>query len=229
MTFPTPIPSNRRAFSLGELLLALVVLAVLAMLAIPAFSHARRKSLDLQCLTHLRSSGVIVHRYIADHNGVFRSFLRGGNTGMGIWGLQLKHYGYLDDPSILRCPAGESEFAIESNSWAWNTYAFNMAAPDGSLTPPAGNAQNYFLPLRAVQNPARRPMLVDSAKLAEMRPGVRSQTFRVNVAKVSDGIQLRHNAKANVLFMDGHAEALDHEAAKEWFNPEYIYDANHRF
>ncbi len=213
-------------FTLTELLLGIGVIAVLTALILPAISSARASSRAFRCAANQRSTGVLLHRLIADNNGEFRSFARGGNTGTAIWGLTLQVRGYLTDPSSLRCPEGRSQYEITSASWAWNTYGFNMAAPDGQPTPPNGNAQTYTLRLAAIPDLARRPMLVDSATKAEIGPGIRSETFRVNIAKVSDGVQLRHRGKANILFMDGHAEALSREEAEEYFNPEYIYDAN---
>ncbi len=221
--------SGIHAFSTLELLIVALIVAVLSVLAIPAFMTIRASNTSIRCVNHLRATGAALHSYVSERGSVFKSFARGNTAEVSIWGLQLYSKGYLSDKSITRCPAGKSLRPLSDNAWYWNTYGFNMAAANGTPTPPGtADGLTFVLRFAAVDNFARRPMLVDSATATEFEPGARSETFRVNILKVSDGIQLRHKNKANVLFMDGHVEALSREEAQEYFNPLYIYDANQR-
>ncbi len=217
-----------RAFTVIETLVAIVVMVTLLSLILPVLQRVRGDQYQqTRCLTNLRETALALHLMTSDRNGIFRSFARGGGGGgVDIWGKQLIDGRYLQDRATLRCPAGASEYALEAQAWYWNTYGFNMATAAGGLTPAVGDPQVYTLRFSQVAHPGRRPMLVDSSTVRFISPGKRTQIFRVNINKVSDGIQLRHRGRALTVFMDGHIEALDREQVETYFNPQYIYDAN---
>lgn len=227
MTPPVP-PSLRNAFTLTELLVTIAAVAALFALLFPALGSLRTSSLEVKCTSNLKATGIFIHSYVTDNNGIFDSFARGTGAGAPIWGLGLYNKKYINDAtkSVLRCPAARNSRAITDPAWYWNTYGFNMAKPDGTPMAPAGTGQGYTIRFSSFTNFSQRVMLVDSATTAMFEPGVRSESFRVNILKVSDGVQLRHRNRANALFMDGHVEALDREEVKKHFNPEYIFDAN---
>lgn len=56
----------RRAFSLTELLISLVVIAILMALLLPALSHAKRVSTKAVCASNLRQVGLAWEGFIAD-------------------------------------------------------------------------------------------------------------------------------------------------------------------
>ncbi len=65
-----PPSSNRPvAFSLLELLVSLVVIAILVMLLLPAVGRARSASDTALCIRHLKTLGAATMAYAADHDG----------------------------------------------------------------------------------------------------------------------------------------------------------------
>lgn len=222
--------SPDQGFTVIELLVCIGVIAVLLILAVPAYTSLQTTNRNTRCISNLRSAGALLLSYGMESGQQFRFFARGGNdSGQPIWGKALEDKGYLGNRKLLRCPAGKSERLITDSAWYWNTYGLNMADADGKPTIAAGNAQVYTLRLLAVANPARQALLVDSGTLAEFQPGLRSETYRVNIQKLTDGVQLRHKNKANVIFMDGHLEALSRTELEQYFISTCIYDDNKTF
>jgi len=220
--------NTQRAFTLIELLVTITVTGLLAALLLSATQKMRMAGQNAQCVNNLRGAAAAVQMLASENNNVFRSWARGNNsTGSKIWGQQLLDDGFISQKKQLRCPSAADLYPLDNGAWYHNTYGFNMVKPDGTPTDPAGGGQTYELKLAAVPIPASRIMLVDTATLALVKPGVRSETFRVNINKSTDGVQLRHNNRLNAAFMDGHIEALNKERAKEFFKESIIYEANH--
>lgn len=63
-------PSERSAFTLIEMLVVIVVVAVLISFLLPAFSGARRASRSAACLSQLRTLGHALLGYTEDNRGV---------------------------------------------------------------------------------------------------------------------------------------------------------------
>lgn len=218
---------TQRAFTLLETLVVIGVIAVLVALIVPVFKRVHMQRTHAQCLAQIRASAMAVFARASDNGGVFKTWARGSeSTGQLIWGADLFNRGYVDSKAILRCPGAECRYGLDDGAWYHNTYGVNMLKADGLPDIAAGAAQNYELRLSQVQDPSRHVFLVDSATRAFIpdKPGVRSQTFRANMEKLTDGIHLRHGGRANVVHLDGHMESLDRERANDLFKEDIIYD-----
>lgn len=60
-----------RAFTLTELLVSLLILAVILALTLPSLSSARQKAVEAKCLSNMRSAGLVLTSYSNDFNGHF--------------------------------------------------------------------------------------------------------------------------------------------------------------
>jgi prepilin-type N-terminal cleavage/methylation domain-containing protein/prepilin-type processing-associated H-X9-DG protein len=60
------LAGNRPGFTLIELLVIVAVISILAALLFPAFSSAKRKARDVQCMQNLKTWGVVMSAYAAD-------------------------------------------------------------------------------------------------------------------------------------------------------------------
>ncbi len=201
-----PSRSDRRAFTILELLAVIVILAILASLSLPAMARAGAYARALRCRGHLHQWGLATHLYTADHEdrlppeGFPNPTERTTNSG---WYIQL--------PRQMGLP--------RYHDLAWRT---NPAARPGTTVwlcpanPRRSNGRNLFhyclnqhhdgtstddnpTLLSALPDPASLVWLFDSKNL----PAVGGPNFvHTNL----------HLGGAQFLFLDGHTTRLPRRA-----------------
>lgn len=62
-----PVPVNRRAFNLIEVVIAVAIIGVLISVLLPALLHARQASETTVCASHLRQLGTAFQTYVQDN------------------------------------------------------------------------------------------------------------------------------------------------------------------
>jgi prepilin-type N-terminal cleavage/methylation domain-containing protein/prepilin-type processing-associated H-X9-DG protein len=192
-------PRKDRAFTLLELLVCVVILAVLAAILLPALTRARDKARAIVCVSNLRQWGLATHLYVVDHNDYLppegHPNPMPGSTNTG-WYIQLpRQIGlprYHDMPwrtnaavepglTLWLCPANPRR----SNGRNLFHYCLNEHV-NGT------GAQNRPITLSSIPNPSVLVWLFDSKNL----PAVGYWGFtHTNL----------HAQGANFTFLDGHA------------------------
>ncbi len=198
----------QRGITLTEILVALTIIGVIAVLLMPVLSKGRDRAKAIECMQRLRASGQIITTLIAERGVSWASFAE-GTPEHNQWARRAASLGMIKDRQIARCPQGDTSFDVNHVSWAWQTYGLNLSNLEtgtmGAL-PTAPRAILYTLYPARIKDASRHVLLADSASDTSGRP---LQTFRL-YHKVSyrSGIYARHDGRANVLFYDGHAESL---------------------
>jgi len=208
-------------FSLIEVLVSISIIALLSALLVPALVGSRHSARRIQCLSQLRQLGMASQLYWDDNQGQAFRF-RGASTDGGdvFWFGWIERgpegtrrfdhrlgplYPYLAGRKVTLCPALDyhaSNFKPKAEG-AISGYGYNIqlsSPPDASpvritrvLTPAAcvlfaDTAQvNAFQPPASVDN----PLLEEFFYVSTMEPTV----------------HFRHQARANAVHCDGHAEA----------------------
>jgi prepilin-type processing-associated H-X9-DG protein len=138
----------RRAFTLLEILLGLGVVLLLAAVAVPSLQVARARADSAKCVSHLRSLGVSLNLYLADHEMRLPDMEAGRATlAEDVPVLDTVLLPYVDDHRVFACPA-DREIAWKSGT----SYYYNSALRGQPL---AG------LRLFWISDPGKIPVLVD--------------------------------------------------------------------
>ena len=145
---------DHRAFSLIELLVAMLVLGVLLALVVPVLGKARQRQTELRCQTNMRSAGQLLLVYAADHRDHFPyagdtprapewvpdpriDQVVGGRIGhgVGMWAMLFReHWSGIRWSRSLRCPkqidwtgASEDERPFNPGAYIMPQYLLSQA------------------------------------------------------------------------------------------------------
>lgn len=228
-------PSSRLSFTLIELLVVIAIIAILAAMLLPALSAARARARASTCGANLKQIGLALESYTGDNDGncVPNSVIhyinsKGSDMGSKIyWSYILCDQGYIPQEGgtretnlghaapaeITRCP----ELAEKKND---TDYGMNINISwydDTNSTTKTYICTNLW----SLPNPSKMAACADAGKandngVGEEQPwpsfGRNSSFSSAHSAYNTDcpwGVSLaRHNQTANMLFADGHVEAI---------------------
>lgn len=200
----------RQGFSLIELLVVVAITGLLAMLVFPSLQTARERAKTAACTSNLRQVGVAMLNYAADHDGTlppaadlgqawpycFWMAMVGPYVGITIpinGSTELKLTGIY--AGIFRCP-GKKDWRLMGNGVTeFNRVSFGMNSFDTQV-----NGVGKALKQVAVAELSRTLLVADVAT---------SYPVLANSDYMYKGFTaLRHRKTDNVLFCDGHVQAV---------------------
>lgn len=223
---------RRAAFTLVELLAAVVIVGILVSLLVTGGQKARSAADSAKCLANLRASGHAMLQYFQDNN---TEFFPGKNWFQYPSTKAKPNSGMLDyfwpgsvsptenaatgerfrQDTILTCPAMKRKYPhlypqSLNRGFAINYY-LNQKNPSNSSENLSGAPQR----LMNVSRPSAMWILTE----APVNGGLLG-SLNENAASHADNfMSLPHGGRQNVCFLDGHIESLDREAFVNPSNP----------
>jgi len=199
-----PVSRNAGGFTLVELLTVISILGVLGYLLSSGYSRVRQRASLVRCTSNLRQMSTAFNLYAAEHNGVLPAASVSAAWPMNTWYYQLQPY--LEQrktgatmtnlnlcfTGVFRCP-GKPNWGLKNTTDVERTsYAMNAFAPEGG-SPVAKR-------LTEIPEPARTMLVIDTNS-GSIYVRNRNYIYR-------DSRALWHQERDNVLFVDGHVEAI---------------------
>lgn len=210
-------------FTLVELLVAIVIIAILAALLLPALSRGRGTAYRVRCVGNLRQLGVAAHMYWDDNNGAcFRYRIGATNGGEWYWfgwlgaGAEGERaydptpgalYSYLRGRGVELCPAFDylsPQVKLKAKGAAYG-YGYNWYLSSGAAEPP--------VKITRVPRPGDLALLADAAQVntwqapASADNPMLEEWYYIDTSTNQPNGHFRHSRRANVLFCDGHVGA----------------------
>lgn len=197
--------------SIMEILVAMSILAVLAMLLLPALSAARERAEAARCMGNLRQVGTALLQMAGDQQGVLTHWYSGSRTAdnrADHWVSQLQSKKYLtaEEMRRLRCSSIPQNLPPNTHNWG-----FNMADLYGTVTSSkvgGSTVKIYKIITSSHPRPAHSVLLAGvSNGVAPDAPGAATDLRIFPTGTSSLGrIHLPHEGKGEMFFLDGHAE-----------------------
>lgn len=212
---PDPKPQASRAargFTLTELLVTIVVIAVLAALIIPIARTIRSKAADSQCAGHLRAWGNAFALYAADNNGTIecRDWNSIGREQPSAYvnylaGEESHEAGYRELGKIRCCPALRGADAVSGNGNSLTAYAMTDASGVAS-----GNQKNASYSLASIRNPQRFVMMIEATNVRTPAIVRSTSDYTSMVMPLTRKPQIRHGkGLVNALMGDYSIRSFD--------------------
>jgi prepilin-type processing-associated H-X9-DG protein/prepilin-type N-terminal cleavage/methylation domain-containing protein len=198
---------SKACFTLIELLVVVAIIAVLIALLLPSLNQARARAKDVVCMNQMKQSGLAFLMYANDYGGKVHLFTNDAHAGLPEvgWHETLANNKYLNSLDVATCPS-RAPYKYNSDK-RYQVYGVDVELiPSGVLD--VVRMRFYFRNIEKVDSPELQAIIVDSVDpLRNGEPW--SQFWMVHHYPAMNvyGIHLRHNARANVLFSDGHVNS----------------------
>lgn len=181
---------TNRAFSLPEILLAVVIISILLLLATGAYRSMLEASHSTGCISNLRALSVMMNNYANDHDGCYPpGYDSDKNTWLGHTAAYRSEINANNKTGITFCPAtrmnGKGIYKRDATTWRTD---YNI---------------NKFV-ASAEQSQNKRVLI--PSKLLFLFDGVGATSGSMATSKECP----RHRGDTlNILFVDGHVETTD--------------------
>jgi len=193
-----------RAFTLIELLVVIALIAVLAAMLLPSLSRGKATARSIQCLNQLRQLGLAVRLYTDDNADVFpRSQHSAFANGLLPWersvapqlGSATTAWTNLLN-GVYHCPSDR-----RTAPWSYGLSVYYELGPDDDYV---GKPQTWRRTTQVPRAAATILFAENTSTADHIMPH-----FWQSATDASDVAQRRHGQRANHIFADGHAQALE--------------------
>ncbi|HSV75373.1 MAG TPA: prepilin-type N-terminal cleavage/methylation domain-containing protein [Chthonomonadales bacterium] len=194
--------ARRHAFTLIELLVVIAIIAILAAILFPVFARAREQARAVSCLSNLKQIGTGMIMYTQDYDEMLCPPFVGATGPMAMtWDRLVQPY--LRNRQVIGCPSDMWSPSVDMRDGQIVSGTFQR-----SYTVPSQLGWEWWpnrvfpVPLAAIMFPSTTIQLFERDNCN----GVGGDWNWCSVGCGSNEWAYRHNGRANLMYIDGHAK-----------------------
>lgn len=207
-------------FTLIELLVVIAIIAILASMLLPALSRAKEVSKAITCASNLKQVALFCASYVNDYNGFMPGGAAVSNSPPG-WHITMADYIISPDPAyvgttvyrnpVIMCSSNRTSNLDSYGPVVGTPTAYGMCA--GGLCAKADGSTPYkYCKENMVTNPSSIPYFCEINQAGNSY-GVYSGSSTNTFDNYKGLYKTVHSLQSNVMFVDGHVQAITH---REW-------------
>ncbi len=209
---------KNKSFTLIELLVVIAIIAILAGMLLPALSKARARAQAASCISNLRQMGTAFNMYLVDTKDYMPYGGPNAPTDAAAWYNGI--YPYLDNIKMYNCPSIDgptvnwsifSDFGtyseVEGKMLGEYGYNTHLGVPTSTWPGPGACAPKAVT--RSTQLRRATPVIADTHNIIFLYSHPNADQDALAKGETGGGFATRrHGSNANIVFHDGHVEAL---------------------
>lgn len=193
---------DRHGFTLVDVLICIVLVAIVLVLAFPAIRRAVATGKSVKCMATLHRLGVGISQYSGEHNGRLPPYSVSSYPYKQLAFVEMVKTYVADVPSVVECPANSAPVPRSSFDLGWMRYAY-FGGIDPDFSPISKSTYTQWVAAGLVPNP-KALRITDSVEAIVMSDQTTDPEFMGTKADTNHLIGEKEILGGNRLYLDGH-------------------------
>lgn len=216
--------SNKQGFTLVELLVVVLIIAILAGFLLPAVQSARAAARRAQCMNKMRQIGIATHAFVTANHGHFPKTYRAGGPQMS-WVYTLAPF--MENVDEVRIcpddPHDQTRLENKGTSYVISEYVSQPSSSEyiGTIEHLASTSKTIIV---FEGSDTRHPTsfyfehVHPSAWFTNASPELRWYKLKIDIKPDRHQVDLAH-----YLYADGHVESIQAQIIRMWVEEAYNF------